>query len=177
MGQSADVHVHDTSSDMKPIDPSTLRAGDVILYRPQGFIGWCIASRTFSNWAHVEVSLGSGVTVASRNFVGVGLYAFNPNRVGRVIRPRGPLNMVSAMGWFDGVVGQRYDYWAIMRFLLPHCIRRDLDMTRQICSSFAVRFLREAGVDVVAADMDADLVAPSTIAASASCDVVWSDEI
>ncbi len=37
------------------ITVSDLKQGDILLYRPKGFIGWAIAWRTFANWAHVEV--------------------------------------------------------------------------------------------------------------------------
>lgn len=161
---------------MTPLDLSALRPGDILLYRPKGIIGWLIASRTWSNWAHVEVYAGGGQTLASRNLIGVGRYEVWTDRVGKVLRPRETPLWARGMAWFDGVAnGQKYDLWAIARFLLPHWITRDVDVDRQICSAFAVRFLRHCGVDVVAADADADLIAPSDIAKSAVCDVVWSD--
>ncbi len=156
--------------------PCTLLPGDLMLYRPEGLVGWLIASRTFSNWSHVEVYGGDGWTLASRNGIGVGRYPVQWARLGKVLRPCLPVQMASGLRWFDAVAdGQRYDWWAIVRFCLPHIITRDLDLKRQICSAFAVRFLRHCGVDVVAKDADADLIAPSDIAKSATCAVMWSD--
>jgi hypothetical protein len=153
-----------------------MNPGDILLYRPTGFIGWAIAWRTFSNWAHVEVYVGSGVSVASRNGIGVAKYPLRREQLGKVLRPYAWPDLATGMRWFHAVAdGQRYDFAAILRFMLPHIITRDLDLDRQICSAFATRFMRQCGVDIVAKDCDADLVAPSDIAKSATCDVVWSD--
>lgn len=158
------------------ITVSDLKPADILLYRPKGFIGWAIAWRTFSNWAHVEVYVGGGWAVASRDGRGVAQYPVRFSELGRVIRPYETPNMVRGMDWFHAVAdGQKYDFLAILRFIMPHWITRDLDLNRQICSAFAVRFLRNCGVDVVAKDCDADLVAPSDIAKSPATTLVWSD--
>ncbi len=158
------------------ITVSDLRPGDIMLYRPKGVIGWLIASRTWSNWAHVEVYIGGGWSVASRDGVGVAQYPVRFSELGKVLRPIETPNFERGMDWFHAVAdGQKYDYLAILRFLLPHFIKRDLDWDRQICSSLAVRFLRNCGINVVATDADADLVAPSDIAKSPATTLVWSD--
>jgi hypothetical protein len=155
---------------------SDLDPGDVLLYRPKGLVGWLIASRTWSNWAHVEVYIGAGRSVASRDGIGVDEYPVRLTELGRVLRPHQRIDRSAAMTWFHAKAqGQRYDYLAILRFLLPHFITRDLDTTRQICSAFAVRFLRAGGVDLVAPDLDADLVAPSTLVATPAAVVLWTD--
>lgn len=158
------------------ITVSDLKPGDILLYRPKGFIGWAIAWRTFSNWSHVEVYAGGGWAVASRDGVGVAQYPVRFSELGRVIRPYETPNMVRGMDWFHAVAdGQKYDWLSILRFMAPHWITRDLDFNRMVCSTCAVRFLRALGIDVVAKDADADIVAPSDIAKTAAGEVFWSD--
>lgn len=158
------------------IAESDLKPGDILLYRPKGIIGWLIASRTWSNWAHVEVYVGAGWAVASRDGKGVAQYPVRWSELGKVLRPLETPQMDRGLDWFHAIAdGQKYDFLAILRFMLPHVITRDLDMTRQICSAFAVRFLRNCGVDIVATDCDADLVAPSDVAKSPATTVIWSD--
>ena len=157
------------------MDASILRPGDLMLYRPKGLVGWLIASRTFSNWAHVEVYDGDGYALASRDGIGVGRYPIRLDRLGKVARPIKPINLDAMRAWFPTVDGQKYDLWAIARFVLPHIIKRDVDLSRQICSAFAVRLYRAGGFDPVAPDADADLVAPSTLAVSPAFAVIWTD--
>lgn len=162
----------------RPAGLPVLIPGDVMLYRPKGIVGWLIASRTFSNWAHVEVYIGGGESLASRDGIGVGRYPVRWEQLGKVLRPRGHFHRRRALWWFNKhAKGQGYDYLAIVRFLLPHCIKRDLDRERQICSAFVVRLLRRAGVQFVAKDVDADMVAPSTLAVvpDPPAEVIWTD--
>ena len=85
------------------ITVSDLRPGDIMLYRPKGVIGWLIASRTWSNWAHVEVYIGGGWAAASRDGVGVGRYLVRWAQLGRVLRPVQPVDIETGLRWFDAV--------------------------------------------------------------------------
>lgn len=153
-----------------------LSPADIMLYRPRGVVGWLIASRTWSNWAHVEVYIGGGKSVASRDCIGVGCYDVRWDDLGAVIRPHATPDMHAGLSWFwSEASGQKYDYLALLRFVLPHFIKRDLDMTRQICSSLAVRFLRKCGVDIVSPEVDADLIAPSDIAKTSAGSLIHYD--
>jgi hypothetical protein len=49
----------------------------------------------------------------------------------------------------------------------------DADMERQICSSFAARWYRAAGVKAFNDAEDADKIAPFQFAVSPAFDVIW----
>lgn len=160
---------------MPACDPAILRAGDCLLYRPSGLFGWLIAWRTWSDWSHVEVYAGNGESLASRDGIGVGRYPLRLVGLGAVRRPIGPFDWEAGLAWHRTVEGQNYDYLAILRFLLPHVIKRDLDVTRQICAAHTTRLYRAMKVRVFEDDVDADLVSPMELRRTPGLSTEWTD--
>lgn len=160
-----------------PFDPATLCPGDCLLYAPgSSWVSWLIAVKTWHRISHVEVYEGiNGVhhSVASRNGIGVNRYQLRTRDLCRVLRPLGPVDMAAGTTWFEKFARhQRYDFPALLRFLWPS-ERPDYDPERQICSAFAARWYRAAGVRAFAPHEDADLIAPFQFVTSPAFEEVW----
>src|SRR2546430_7436827 len=93
-----------------------LQPGDALLYRPSTFFGWIIALKTWTRISHIEIYAGGGLSVASRNGIGVGKYPLRLDNLARVRRPRGLFFLDRAMTWFQTVDGHKYDYWGLLVF-------------------------------------------------------------
>lgn len=119
-----------------------LLPGDVLLYRPKGLFGWIILLKTWHRVGHVEVYVGSGESVASRDKVGVGRFPLRTNGLFKVCRPKEPFDLAAALEWFETVNGEPYGFLDLVRFVgIP------VDGPGRVCSSFAVTFQRKGGVN------------------------------
>jgi len=74
-----------------------LRRGDCLLYRPKGFFGWVIATKTWHPVAHVEVYAGNDHSWASRDGLGVNLYPIRMTELAYVLRPTAPVDLARAL--------------------------------------------------------------------------------
>lgn len=159
--------------------PDILRPGDCLLYGPSGLIGWLIAIKTWHRVSHVEIYEGVNGThksVASRDGIGVNRYTLRTDGLVRVLRPIDTPQVAIAAEWFERIArGQRYDFRALLRFLWPS-EKPDYDPDRQICSAFAARWYRAAGVRAFADHEDADLIAPFQFGTSPAFTEVWRKE-
>lgn len=135
-----------------------IRAGDVLLYSGTGFFSKLIKVKTWSAISHVEVSIGNGYSVASRDGQGVGLYPHRATELVAILRPKGPFDVTAAMRWFQTVDGQGYDWLGLMAFYWAKW--QGKENGKMFCSEFAVRFLRAGGVEPFTPETDADAVAP-----------------
>lgn len=136
-----------------------LKPGDCLLYAPCGFFGWLIALKTWNKVSHVEVYVGNGKSVASRDGQGVGFYELRTKGLVRVLRPRGEFNISSALLWFFNFAnGQKYDWKGILVFALAVS---EGSRDRMFCSEFATRFYRAGGFHPFAENYDADHIAPA----------------
>jgi hypothetical protein len=153
-------------------DFSQARQGDCLLYSPSDLFGWIIAVKTWSSRAcHVEVYIGNGESVASRNGIGVGVYPVRTSQLSEVRRPNRPFTYRNAMDWFYlKANGEKYDWLGLLVFWLA--VRKGA-MDRMFCSEFATRFYRHGGFSVVAPDWDADMVAPAQFLQTPAMDTVW----
>lgn len=120
-----------------------IQAGDVLLYRPTGLFGRVIALKTWHMIAHVEVSLGGGESVASRDGLGVGRYPHRSADLAHVLRPVLPMDLAAALRWFRTVEGQPYGWVDLLAF-----IGLTADGPGMVCSPFATEFLRAGGLPV-----------------------------
>ena len=155
-------------------DPSILRPGDHLLYRPGGFWGWLIAIKTVRLVSHVEVYEGDGYSVASREGSGVNRYALRTKGLAYVLRPSGPIDLAAATAWFErNARGQRYDWKALFRYLWPRTT--DTDTDRMICSAMVTRYDRAGRFHPVSPDADADLISPGSFLDSPAFTKVWTD--
>lgn len=135
-----------------------LLPGDCLLYHGSGFFSRLIQIKTWSKISHVEVYVGGGQSVASRDNKGVNTYPFRTDGLTAVLRPVQSVDLAAALAWHAKQIGQRYDWLGLMRFFT---IGKQSD-TRSFCSEYACRFYRRGGFEPFVADIDADLVAPAT---------------
>ena len=131
-----------------------IQAGDVLLYKPTGIFGRIIALKTWHAISHVEVSLGNGESVASRDGKGVGRYPHRSAQLAHVLRPTLPLNLTTAMAYFDTVKGQPYGWLDLLAF-----IGAKIDGPGMVCSPFATAFLRAGGLPIFRSE-EARKIAP-----------------
>lgn len=153
------------------VDLKTLKPGDVLLYsRTHSLVGFIISTKTWSPYTHVEVYVGDGQIVASRDGIGVGRYAFDGSGLARVVRPTETFRLAPAMAWFETVDGQGYDFLGLLSFFVAK--HGWGGQHRQFCSEFATRFLRRGGVEPFSAETDADSVPPSYFSVSPKFSIV-----
>ena len=152
-----------------------LRPGDHLLYGPgRSLVNRIICVKTWSPVSHIEIHVGNGRSVASRNGIGVGDYPIRLGDLAFILRPLAPglaQGVPRAQAWFmRDANGQRYDWLGLMVFFLAvHRGSKD----RMFCSEFATRWDRHAGIRAIAPHWDADAVAPGDFLQSPAFDVVW----
>lgn len=148
----------------------TLRVGDVLLYSGTGLFSRLIRLKTWSKYSHVEVYVGDGESVASRDGIGVGLYQIRLDQLRAILRPSSDFRAVDALKWFASVEGQGYDWSGLFAFTAAKWQGRENG--KQFCSEFATRFLRAGGVDPFNG-YDADGIAPGEFRKSPALTLVW----
>lgn len=137
-----------------------VQPGDCLLYTPSSIFGALISVKTWHAISHVEVYVGDGQSVASRDGQGVNLYPVRTAQLGYVLRPTSPVDLIQALRWFAKVKGQGYDWLGLLRFSWrSEYIPAKLTANKQFCSEFATRFYRQGGLDPFPRE-DADAVAP-----------------
>lgn len=144
-----------------------------MLYRPVGWIGWVIATKTWSKVAaHVEVAVKPGISIAARS-EGVNYYDTRWYKLSRVMRPKPAMDIPAGLAWFNDVArGQRYDTLGLLRFFLIG----EQSTEKMFCSELATRFYRMCGFNVFPNE-DADLIAPRTFLLSESFETIWADDV
>jgi hypothetical protein len=140
----------------------SLKAGDVLLYKPKGLFGWFIRVKTWHAVAHVECYIGDGFSVASRDGIGVGKYPLRTSELVTVCRPIDAvvLNWPRALAWFDRQKGTRYGWIDLLQFA-----GLNVDADGIVCSPFIARFCRMLGYDPFNGE-DPQKVAPFEFALS-----------
>lgn len=148
-----------------------LRPGDHLLYRGQGLWSRLIRLKTWSPVSHIEVYLGEGRVLASRENVGVGIFDLRTDELTHVLRPLRELDLVAGRQWLHHakVLGQRYDWWGLLRFFTIGKGKQD----RQFCSELATRFDRACHFHPFHKDLDADLVDPGRFLVSPAFEHWW----
>jgi hypothetical protein len=137
-----------------------LQPGDHLLYSPTGFFGLLIAVKSWHKIAHIEVYVGNGSSIASRDGVGVGLYPFREDDLAYILRPNQPIDLEKGLAWFRTVQGQGYDWLGLLRFAWrSEYVPEKAHENKQFCSEFVTRFDRQMGFDPFPRE-DADAIAP-----------------
>lgn len=154
------------------MDPETLQVGDCLLYRPHDFFGWLISVKSWTRIAHVEVYAGERMSWASRDGIGVNLYALRLKQLAYVLRPTEPFDALKARAYFNTVRGQKYDWKGLLCFTLA--VKQGAK-DRMFCSEFALRLDRAAGFNPVSQYVDADHMAPAEFRQSAAFTQIWAD--
>ncbi len=136
-----------------------LLPGDHLVYNTQDFFGLVTRIKTWSYATHIEVYIGNGKSVASRNGIGVNVYPLRLTELAYVLRPNVAIfDIDRGMRWFEHhAKGQGYDWLGLLCFTLavkqgaPH---------KMFCSEFARRFDRECQIASFNPNWDADKTAP-----------------
>ena len=126
------------------MSPDVLRPGDVLLYPATSLFGKLIALKTWHPVSHVEVFVGDGRSVASRDGKGVAAYPARLHDVRHALRPVQPVDLAAALRWFKAHAdGQPYGWFDLLAF-----VGVTKDGPGMVCSSFAVQFLRAGGLRI-----------------------------
>lgn len=157
---------------MPDFDLSQLKPGDVLLYRPVDWIGWLIAIKTWTKVSHVEIYSGNKMSIASRDGLGVNRYSFREKKLAAVLRPNQPFSFEKMNDYFESVRGQKYDWRALLDFLM---LSRNGDPGKQICSEFASNATCAGGLKTIATHWPADRTAPANFLAMPCFDLIWED--
>jgi hypothetical protein len=152
-------------------DTSELKPGDCLCYSPKGFFGWLTAIKTWNSVAHVEVYAARGLSVASRNGIGVNAYPFRHSQLCYVLRPNEDFDFEMAYSWFaHHAVGQKYDWLGLLCFA---SIRKHGDRNKMFCSEFATKFYAAGGFHPFRAQYPADHISPAQFIQSGDFEVIW----
>jgi len=125
-----------------PLSLERLQAGDLLLYGGASLINRLIQIKTWSRYSHVEMYEGGGLSLASRNGLGVGRYPVRTDGLLMILRlrPWVPFSMAAVRQWFPYVDGQEYDWWGLFAFFAA--TRRGPDNYKMQCAEFCARALR-----------------------------------
>jgi len=149
--------------------PDDLCIGDILLYNTTSLINEVIDWKTGDLVAHVEIYVGGGQSVASRNGIGVGQYPFRPDGLVKVRRPVVPLNYEFAGNWFNHIKGMQYDYEGLLA-----CFNMDKTDGSFICSTFASMYFKIGKSPMFADDyLDAKVV-PRDFVVTRMATTIWS---
>lgn len=123
--------------------PADLRPGDALLYRPSSIFGWLIRRHTGFPISHVEVYIGGGQSLASRDGIGTGRYPLRLAQLQKVCRPRVLFDTGQALAWFTAQPHQPYGWLDLLDFF-------DFNVNGPgiVCSPFATLVERAGGVNV-----------------------------
>lgn len=120
-----------------------IQPADILLYRANSVFGRIIGIKTWSDIAHVEVSIGGGESVASRDGKGVGRYPHRSADLAHILRPVQPVDLEAALRWFRSMEGEPYGWLDLLAF-----VGWTGDAKGVVCSPFATQFLRAGGLPI-----------------------------
>jgi hypothetical protein len=123
------------------VTAAALKAGDCCLYTGKGLYGWIIRFHTGHTIGHVEVYLGNGLSAASRNGIGVSLYAYRPDDLAYIWRPRA-FDAPKALAYTMKRKGEPYGWFDLLAF-----VGANVDGKGVVCSPFATELYRDNGID------------------------------
>lgn len=122
---------------LRPLEP-----GDVLLYGATGFFGRVIALKTWHPIAHVECYIGNGLSVASRDGIGTGIYPVRTAGLVMICRPKVPLDVDRALALFTAVPHRPYGWIDLLQF-----VGLNINTPGIVCSPCITEFLRDGGLD------------------------------
>lgn len=156
---------------MPESDSLEFQPGDCLLYRPVGFFGRLIAIKTWHPLSHVEVYVGNGISVASRDGQGVGHYPLRLGQLAYVLRPTTPLDLAAGLRYARRMTGTPYGWMDLLNF-----VGVNVDAKGIVCSPFATEFYRACGWRCFPAD-DPNDIAPFQFTSLIGCgfSLIWCD--
>lgn len=155
-------------------DPvALLQPGDCLLYSGSSLFSWGIKVKTWSRISHVEVAVGNGRAVASRDGQGVGDYPLRLEGLVEILRPLDPLDLSAALQWYATVRGRPYDWRQLFTFLKAG--RKQLENEEAFfCSEFAAAFFRAGGLCAFADHYAKSAISPGMFRSSPHFSIAWS---
>jgi hypothetical protein len=148
-----------------------LQVGDILLYNTKwSFVDWAIRTRTWSDVAHIEISLGNGTSVASRNGIGVGKFLHRREGLVKIRRLVLPLDFGAAMNWFTTVDKTNYGWTDLFRFYGINVSTKGI-----ICSTFADLWLKSGGIQSFAEDYPPEIVSPRDFETTTVAKTIYGD--
>ena len=161
--------------------PGDLEAGDILLYQSPDLTDKLIEWKEGDpDTAHVEVYIGAGVSVASRNGIGVNSYKFRPDGLMHVRRPTCVFHLDTAMNWFVQVKGAPYGWGDIGATL--NLVEKPEDawtkpeilvQTGMDCDHLAAMFLRAGLVNLFDVTFDYRKLTPRDFKLPVNSQGVW----
>ncbi len=148
-----------------------MQPGDLLTYGPSGIFGWIIRIKTWHPIAHVETYIGNGMSVASRDEIGVGQYPLRLEQLNGIYRPKEAFNLQKGLDWFKTVNGQKYDWFGLLCF--TDLIDRG-SKNKMFCSEFCTNLYREMGIEPISIHERPEEVAPFELAESPSFTRIWA---
>ncbi len=145
-----------------------LRSGDVLLYRGSSIFSLLIGLKTWHlRTSHVEVYIGDGLSVASRDGHGVGKYPLRTKGLQYVLRPL-DFQKAAALDWFYREAnGKPYGWLDLLNFFgIP------VNAKGLVCSPFAAKFLREGAIPVFGRE-HINRIAPCSFLLTDLLEMVW----
>lgn len=152
-------------------DRSILEPADHLIYSGFSPFDLLIEVKTAALAAHIEIYIGDGQSVASRNGIGVNQYPLRTKGLQYVLRPRFMLNLPKAMEWFETVKGTPYGWWDLLNFVDPFDY---ITSNGMICSQFAAEFDRNADMQWFADEWPTGKVSPRDFLVTNAYRMVWS---
>lgn len=155
-------------------DKSMLKAGDCLLYWEKGLVDWLISVKTGGWCAHIEIYDGNGMSVASRNGIGVNRYALRLGGLIAVRRPKTCFDWQGGEKWFGGAArGQGYDFKGLLCFYLAV---KQGSPNKMFCSEFALRRYRHSSFQPFNPDQDADRTSPFDFWKCGNMETIWQSK-
>lgn len=160
-------------SSLSPFCTKLLKPGDCILYSPSDVFDLAVVLKTWTRVSHVEVYVGDGYSVASRNGKGVDKYDARYDHVAAVRRPGSSFNLLKALEWFETKAkGHKYGWRTLLTFVL---LNNNPIEGHMICSEFAAGFYRAGGLPLFADDWPDYRTPPSLEVATGQLTTVWDN--
>lgn len=149
-----------------------LQPGDCVLYAPTDIFDYAVALKTWTYVSHVEVFVGNGYSVASRNGEGVGRYPVRLDHIAAVRRPGPGFDLEKAIAWFYALGKQKYGWRTLLSFVL---LNNNPIEGHMICSEFAAGFYRAGNNPLFAKDWPDYRTPPSLEVATAALITIWDN--
>lgn len=154
--------------------PRQLVRGDTLGYFTRDPLDYAIALKTWTFISHVEVYDGDGMSVASRNGIGVNRYPFRSSGLCVVRRPKVAINYETADAWFESEArGQKYDWKGLLCFTLAV---RQGSRRKMFCSEFWLRWYRHAQLELLDRNWDSDRTPPSFMMVTPNLETIWQKQ-
>ena len=120
---------------------------------------------------NLEVYIGDGKSLASRNGIGVACYNLRTEQLIAVLRPLGIMDLDAGRKWFySSANGQGYDWKGLLCFTLAV---KQGSPRKMFCSEIATRFDRACGMKPFNPNFDADKIAPGSFFMSPAFETVY----